>query len=503
MVPEQMAVWSAAFVNDLPDSSFLYIEPGGKKDETNRTTPRALRHFPVKDASGKVDVPHARNAIARIPQSNAPGLDAGKKQRLQDEARRMLEGAQKVLDVVKADTIARARAAAAKLRAGTSKGDMASADLEAGGLKAPEQPKRPLWEPEKKAEAPAAPAAPTPARRVFAGIPVVVDRPKGYVQEGKAADGTPWRRVYHVDYGHIPDTKGGDGDGLDVFVGGDETAKDAHWILQRKADGSFDEYKVMLGFADVATAKAIYCAHIPKRFLGTIATMPIEFMKALLGIEPTEIAKAEGAIRAIVESVKAEDAIALLENFGPPDEWSGAVASIAGPERRRAMEEAWAACTPGQQTMIREVWARNMQAADEREGLEGNRVERAVKIAKATPESGELRYVLGVVLEPETVDGQGDVYSADEIRRTAWEYMANFRNVGLMHKGLVNGKVRLVESWIAPCDVTVDGTAIKAGSWLMGLHVVDDAIWQDVKTGKLTGLSIGGFAKRESVAPSA
>jgi hypothetical protein len=500
MVPEQKAEWSAAYVNDLPDSSFLYVEPGGKKDETGRTVPRALRHFPVKDADGKVDAPHARNAIARIPQSNAPGLDAGKKQRLQDEARRMLEGSQKALDVVKADTIARAKAAAAKLRAGTKKGDAAGADLEAGGMKGPEQPRRPLWEPEKKAEAP---AAPTPVRRVFAGIPVVVDRPKGYVQEGKAADGAAWRRVYHVDYGHIPDTKGGDGEGLDVFVGGDETAKDAHWILQRKPDGSFDEYKVMLGFADVATAKAIYCAHIPKRFLGSIATMPIEFMKALLGIEPTEIAKAEDAIRGIVESCKAEDAIALLENFGPPDEWSGAVASIAGPERRRAMQEAWAACTPGQQAMIREVWARNMGATDGTEDEGGPRVERAIKIAKAGPEAGELRYVLGVVLEPETVDGQGDVYSADEIRRTAWEYMANFRNVGLMHKGLVNGKVRLVESWIAPCDVTVDGTAVKAGSWLMGLHVVDDAIWQDVKAGKLTGLSIGGFARREPVAASA
>lgn len=67
-----MAQWTSAYVNDLPDSSFLYIEPGGSKDSDGRTTPRSLRHFPVKDAEGNIDMPHLRNALSRIPQSNLP-----------------------------------------------------------------------------------------------------------------------------------------------------------------------------------------------------------------------------------------------------------------------------------------------------------------------------------------------------------------------------------------------------------------------------------------------
>lgn len=63
------AVWSTAFINNLPDSSFAYIEPGGKKDKEGKTVPRSKRHFPYKDASGKVDLPHLRNALARAPQS--------------------------------------------------------------------------------------------------------------------------------------------------------------------------------------------------------------------------------------------------------------------------------------------------------------------------------------------------------------------------------------------------------------------------------------------------
>lgn len=58
-----MAEMSAARINDLPDSAFAYIEPGGKKDEQGKTVPRSLRHFPIHDAA------HVRNALARASQS--------------------------------------------------------------------------------------------------------------------------------------------------------------------------------------------------------------------------------------------------------------------------------------------------------------------------------------------------------------------------------------------------------------------------------------------------
>lgn len=65
-----MAEWSAAYINDLPDSSFAYIESGGEKDDEGKTTPRALRHFPHHDAQGNLDLPHLRNALSRGPQSD-------------------------------------------------------------------------------------------------------------------------------------------------------------------------------------------------------------------------------------------------------------------------------------------------------------------------------------------------------------------------------------------------------------------------------------------------
>jgi hypothetical protein len=75
-------VWTRRYINDLPDSSFALILPGGEKDETGRTKPRSLRMFPYKDAEGHVDLPHLRNANAGLPQAKIPEEQRAKAQRV-------------------------------------------------------------------------------------------------------------------------------------------------------------------------------------------------------------------------------------------------------------------------------------------------------------------------------------------------------------------------------------------------------------------------------------
>lgn len=65
-----MAELSTASVNDLPDSAFAYIEPGGSKDSSGKTTPRSKRHFPIHDEA------HTRNALSRL--SDSPFGDKAK-----------------------------------------------------------------------------------------------------------------------------------------------------------------------------------------------------------------------------------------------------------------------------------------------------------------------------------------------------------------------------------------------------------------------------------------
>ncbi len=66
------ATWSTAFVNNLPDSSFAVILPGGEKDADGKTTPRDLRKLPHHGADGALDLPHLRNALSREPQTDMP-----------------------------------------------------------------------------------------------------------------------------------------------------------------------------------------------------------------------------------------------------------------------------------------------------------------------------------------------------------------------------------------------------------------------------------------------
>ncbi len=123
----------------------------------------------------------------------------------------------------------------------------------------------------------------------FRGIPINIDRPKGFIMKGTDSKGRDWARRYKYDYGFIPKTLGGDGDGLDVFIGPKKKSDTAFWAVQRKEDGSFDEYKVFLGFENRDEAIAAYRQHIPKKFFKGIMAMRIEMMKAMLGkVNPDE-----------------------------------------------------------------------------------------------------------------------------------------------------------------------------------------------------------------------
>lgn len=241
------AQWSRAYINDLPDDAFLYIEPGGKKDEAGKTVPRSLRHFPVRNHNGKLDVPHLEDAIGRIPQGTAEDLTGDVKGKLQERARRLLEEAQQAVE---------------------------------------------------------------------------------------------------------------------------------------KSD------------------------------------VPVDDRTTSPTLKPTT-----------------------------PD----------APPRLLAVA-----------------------------------LEKRIPLLK----TGEERYVLGIVLEPETVDAQDDIYSAAEIRDAAHRFMEQYQNIGLMHRGLVNGRVKILESYLAPTSFALDGAQVRRGTWLLAVRVLDDDLWAQIKSGELTGLSMGGSAAR-------
>ncbi len=148
------------------------------------------------------------------------------------------------------------------------------------------------------------------------GIPVYVDRPRGFVQTGVDRSGRPWTRTYRLDYGFIPNTLGGDGEGLDVFLGPDLKAPNAYWVKQRKPDGAggfvFDEYKVFLGFAKAVDALDAYADHIPQELCAGCELTTVEQMKALLGIEPQ--VRLRGDPEQLVRAARVLGLIGMIES---------------------------------------------------------------------------------------------------------------------------------------------------------------------------------------------
>lgn len=105
--------------------------------------------------------------------------------------------------------------------------------------------------------------------------------------------------------------------------------------------------------------------------------------------------------------------------------------------------------------------------------------------------------VTGIVLQPEVVDAQKDVYDEGVVKAAAHDFLRNYNAgsvIGFMHKDM-NRALELVESWIAPVDMKLGDSKIKKGTWLMTVHISEEGIWKSVKEGKIAGFSIGGLAK--------
>lgn len=107
----------------------------------------------------------------------------------------------------------------------------------------------------------------------------------------------------------------------------------------------------------------------------------------------------------------------------------------------------------------------------------------------------EQQLIYGVVLEPEQVDAQGDIISAEEIEKTAHLYLKRSRIVGDRH--IKKAEASVVESYIAPTDFTLNDELVIKGSWVLVTKIEDEQLWQEVKQGSYNAFSIGAYGKRE------
>lgn len=139
-------------------------------------------------------------------------------------------------------------------------------------------------------------------------------------------------------------------------------------------------------------------------------------------------------------------------------------------------------------------------------GASSKEAEPVAEVTKAVDE--EERMAMFVVLAPQegdtTTDLHGDTYTADEVWKACNNYNTHCNKANIFHR-VETEKAKIVQSFITPNSFTTDdGREITKGSWLQWWHFPEgdaqsDLMWKAVKSGEITGVSIGAVAKVEAI----
>lgn len=486
---DEKADWTAAFINSLPDSAFLHVLPGGKKDSEGKTVPRTLRMFPIRNASGAVDLPHLRNALSRIPQSTR--ISQGIKDRLAAEARRILD---------------RETRKQAEGHFHVFGGAESSRDF------GPSHVHRVEVSPGAVVVSTPSDPGPEHTHEIAIGSVTIESGPPLVDETGLAKGLLPrvlsWSAVA---LGEMPELGSS---GLEKSLEADVPARFRYWTA--KAEDEARSVRDALVEAQVFTPENVRKVDGESR--RTIVETSIFLAKQDVAPElleqsaDVELAGARLVVANADVTIVAADVVDALDPTRVGDllkksePWVAVVAAdsdrlpaIRAESRKvfRLRTRPGVAFATSQDELVSSALVVEELPLDD-DVSKALRRDVTILITKADHDAEE-QFVLGIVLEPDVVDSQKDTYDVATVRATAHKYMSEFQNVGLMHRKLINGKATVVQSFVAPVAMEIAGTTIKIGTWLVGM-LFDDDIWADVKSGKLTSFSIGGDAVRKPVA---
>lgn len=110
----------------------------------------------------------------------------------------------------------------------------------------------------------------------------------------------------------------------------------------------------------------------------------------------------------------------------------------------------------------------------------------------------DSHFVTGIVYEPMVEDSQGEYMTEDEITKAAYWFAKNSNQVDIQHCFKKCDGAAVVESYVAKCNMEIEGETIKKGTWLMTVEITDSDVWASIEKGEITGFSMGGFGTHSS-----
>ena len=106
--------------------------------------------------------------------------------------------------------------------------------------------------------------------------------------------------------------------------------------------------------------------------------------------------------------------------------------------------------------------------------------------------NGWNRVIYGEVIIPGIPNTYGDVHSKESVRQFAYGFMLNGFRFDVNHDNEdVSNQVKVLESFIARDD----DPDFVAGSWVLGIHIRDDEIWEKILRHEINGYSYEAMVK--------
>ena len=121
-----------------------------------------------------------------------------------------------------------------------------------------------------------------------------------------------------------------------------------------------------------------------------------------------------------------------------------------------------------------------------------------VSVAKSLNE--ELQQVTYVAMKP-GVDLHGDMVDLETIRLAKESFNRQLRKANLANLYHISktNDFDIIESYLAPTDMTLNGNFVQKGEWLVTLSVTNNELWGMIKNDEITGVSIGAMCNIEEI----
>lgn len=119
-----------------------------------------------------------------------------------------------------------------------------------------------------------------------------------------------------------------------------------------------------------------------------------------------------------------------------------------------------------------------------------------VQVVKSVNE--ELKQATFIVMIPDEVDLHGDITTEDEIRKACHNFNKHCNQANLFHI-TKTATFEFAESYCSPVDFVLGDKLVKKGTWLATIQVHDSELWDLIKGGEVSGLSIGALADVEDI----